>query len=128
MSINLANEPVRAYPKSMQVRKQCSKKTAKQRGAISPVVRRKVEIRSNDCCERCGKHKSAVWTLEMAHITRRWAIQGETTANDLVRLCGPSSDSSTCHHFADYTREGREWLQDFQRRMMNDGTTTDQVL
>jgi hypothetical protein len=118
MSINYEYLP---YTKEQQVTKKRSKKTAKQRGSISPAVRREVEIRSNDCCERCGKHKSAVWTLEMAHITRRWAIQSETTANDLVRLCGPSSDSSTCHHFADYTREGREWMKQFQHTIEKRG-------
>lgn len=91
------------------------KKTARQRGAISDKVRKSVEARSQDRCERCGKNKSAVMTLEMAHITRRWAIDGETTAKDLVRLCGPSTDSGTCHHWVDYTREGREWMKEFQK-------------
>lgn len=112
-SINLA-EQFNPCPKPTYKR---NKPTTKQRGQIKPAVRREVEIRSGDCCERCGKHKSQVWTLEMAHITRRWAIEGETTANDLVRLCGPSTDYSTCHHFADYTREGREWLREFGERL-----------
>ena len=99
------------------------KKTAKQRGQIRPSVRREVEIRSGDKCERCGKHKSAVWTLEMAHITRRWLIQGETTAHDLARLCGPSTDSSTCHHYVDYTADGREWLKRFGERLLNNGNS-----
>jgi len=90
-----------------------SAKTSKQRGSISPAVRKEVETRSGDRCERCGKHKSQVWALEMAHITRRWKVEGATTANDLARLCGPSTDSTTCHHFADYTAEGRAWLKEF---------------
>ena len=109
--IDFTKEPVRAVPKPQHKR---NSKTAKQRGSISPSVRREVEIRSRDCCERCGKHKSQVWTLEMAHITRRWKIEGKTTAQDLVRLCGPSTDSTTCHHFVDYTKEGREWMEQFQ--------------
>lgn len=91
------------------------KKTAKQRGSIPARVRREVDIRSNDSCERCGKHRLAVWTLEKAHISRRWRMEGECTANDIVNLCGPSTDSSTCHHWADYTREGRQWMEQFKR-------------
>lgn len=92
--------------------------TAKQRGSISPSARKEVEVRSRDCCERCGKHSSQVWTLEMAHIERRWKSEGRITAHDLVRLCGPSTDSTTCHHWADYTRDGRDWLLMFQSKLI----------
>lgn len=91
--------------------------TAKQRGSIPPSVRKEVEVRSGDRCERCGKHISQVWTLEMAHIERRWKSEGRIAAYDLVRLCGPSTDSTTCHHWADYTRVGREWLLQFQSQL-----------
>lgn len=106
-----------AVPKPSHKR---NKPTAKQRGAISSSVRQQVNIRSRDRCERCGKHISNVWTLEQAHIKRRWAMEGKCTANDLVRLCGPSSNSSTCHHFADYTRAGREWLVEFQTKLLGE--------
>jgi hypothetical protein len=96
-------------------------KTAKQRGSISPSVRKEVEIRSADRCERCGKHKSTVWTLENAHIQRRWKSEVQITANDIVRLCGPSTDSRTCHHWADYTKVGREWLLQFGEKLRRIG-------
>ena len=87
------------------------KKTAKQRGAISKAVYQEAWERSGGRCERCGKAKGQAWTLEAAHVERRWKFGQEgVTAADIVILCGPSTDISTCHHWADYTKEGREWL------------------
>lgn len=88
-----------------------NKPTRKQRGEISASVRSKVNERSKDRCERCGKHKSSVWTLENAHITRRMDIKEKTTEDDLIRLCGPSTQSGTCHHWVESTREGKNWLR-----------------
>ena len=88
-----------------------NKPTAKQRGEISTSVRNKVNERSNNRCERCGKHRSKVWTLENAHIIRRNDIEEKTTEDDLIRLCGPSTLTGTCHWWADNTREGKNWLR-----------------
>jgi hypothetical protein len=107
---------LRPVPKPNKASHKRNKPRLRDRGRVRPEVREEVEIRSGDRCERCGKHKSEVWTLEMAHITRRWKIE-ETTAKDLVRLCGPSTDSSTCHHYADYSKIGRDWLQAFQKTL-----------
>lgn len=112
--MNLANQTARTVDKPSYKRNSL---TAKQRGSIPSKVRKEVDERSNNSCERCGKHRHAVWTLEKAHIRRRWQMEGKCTAKDIVNLCGPSSDSSTCHHFADYTREGREWLEQFGKKM-----------
>lgn len=112
MGLPFYPQPKRSFPRN--------KPTAKQRGAISSSVREEVNKRSQDKCERCGKHKDSVWTLEQAHIARRWTMDSKCTANDLVRLCGPSSDSSTCHHFADYTRIGREWMEEFQTKLLEE--------
>lgn len=97
-----------------------NKPTAKQRGYISPSVRQKVNERAGDKCERCYKNRNAVWTLEQAHLTRRWQIEGKTTEYDLALLCGPSTQSGTCHHWADSTREGREWLSNFKNRLLEE--------
>lgn len=99
---------LRAVPKPSHKR---NKPTRKQRGAISPSVRKKVNERSNNRCERCGKHRSSVMTLENAHITRRLDIEVKTTENDLIRLCGPSTQSGTCHWWVESTREGKNWLR-----------------
>lgn len=112
--MNLANHPVRSVPKPSFKR---NKPTAKQRGDISAKVRKVVNERSNDCCERCGKHKLSVMTLENAHITRRRNIEVKTTSKDIIRLCGPSTDSRTCHYWADKTREGRQWLRKLSERL-----------
>lgn len=97
------------------------KKTARQRGQILKHVYNEAWERAGGRCERCGRHD--VWTIEAAHVERRWRFGQEgVTAADIVMLCGPSTLSGTCHHWADYTREGREWLlkkrEEFRRRML----------
>lgn len=76
------------------------KKTAKQRGAISPEVRRKLHERSGGICERCRGARA----VESAHVTRRWKLK-ETTLDDLLHLC------VRCHDWADGTAEGRAYLR-----------------
>jgi hypothetical protein len=86
-------------------------KTAKQRGQVTKAVYAAAWERAGGRCERCGRYHGQVWTLEAAHVERRWRFGQEgVKAEDIVILCGPSTDSRTCHHWADYTREGREWL------------------
>ncbi len=74
------------------------KPTAKQRGAITPKVRKELYERSGGRCERCGGH-----AVHAAHKTRRWKLQ-RTTVDDLLHLC------MTCHVWADNTADGRKWL------------------
>ena len=98
------------------------KKTAKQRGAISKAVYREAWERSGGRCERCGKAKGQAWTLDAAHVERRWKFGQEgVTEHDIVILCGPPTDSRTCHYWADHTREGRLWLlqkrDEFKRKV-----------
>lgn len=86
-------------------------KTAKQRGQVTKLVYTAAWGRAGGRCERCGKSLEQVWTLEAAHVERRWKMGQEgTRAEDIVIICGPSTDSTSCHHWADHTREGREWL------------------
>lgn len=88
-----------------------NKKTARQRGSIPKAAYAKAWERSGGRCERCGKDEYQAWTLEAAHVERRWKTsQDGIGPADIVILCGPSTDSSTCHHWADYTRAGRQWL------------------
>ncbi|MGX4584025.1 hypothetical protein [Paenibacillus chitinolyticus] len=107
----------RPYTKDQQVSRKRVKKTAKQRGDISPSVDREVKERANDCCEWCGAHKSQVWGLQRAHLVRRWKLD-ETTACDIALLCGPSVNTGTCHWKVDYTKTGREWAARFRERLM----------
>ncbi len=108
----------RPVTKESQLHRTRIKPTQKQMGDISTKVRKRVNERSNNCCERCMKHKSAVWTLEQAHITSRVRISHKTTEYDLVRLCGPSTQSGTCHHWVESTRIGKDWLEAFRLKLL----------
>ncbi|MFW5438830.1 hypothetical protein [Paenibacillus apiarius] len=97
------------------------KPTTKQRGRISPEVYQAAYERSGGRCERCHKAGSQEYgTLQCAHLVRRWKLD-ETTENDVAMLCGPSVNSGTCHHWVDYTREGREWAEQLRKKFY-DGT------
>ncbi len=69
------------------------------------------------CCERCKKNRQGYWTLEQAHIDSRGSISHKTTEFDLVRLCGPSMNSDTCHFFA-HSGKGKEWMYEFQEELL----------
>lgn len=98
------------------------KPTAKQRGAVSKETYAEVMERDNYQCQRCGafagqpdKHGFPL-RLELAHLINR--SQGGTgQADNLIVLCGPSVNSGTCHHWADGTREGREWRKEQRERL-----------
>lgn len=78
-----------------------------QKSRITQSVRNEVRERSNGCCERCGR--SRAYAFEMAHLVQAsQGGRGDDPAN-IVLLCGPSTNSNTCHNFADYTAKGREW-------------------
>ncbi|MET3700155.1 hypothetical protein SAMN05877753_12211 [Bacillus oleivorans] len=86
------------------------KRRVPKRGNLTKItqkVRKEVLRRSGGKCERCGK--SQAYSFEMAHLKQ--ASQGGSGSEpwNVALLCGPSVNSDTCHHFADYTAEGREW-------------------
>ncbi|CDN41682.1 Putative uncharacterized protein [Paenibacillus sp. P22] len=91
-----------------------AKKTAKQRGQISPAVYAKAAERAGGRCERCGRRDA--WMLQCAHLVRRWTLE-ETTERDVAMLCGPSVNSGTCHWWVDYSRAGKEWAETFRKRL-----------
>ncbi len=82
-----------------------NKPTAKMRGNISPSTRKKVAERSQGSCERCGNR-----AVHMCHIERRWKLT-KTTEKDLIHGC------IVCHSWFDSTKEGREWMLDFQKKL-----------
>lgn len=81
-----------------------------KRGSITKItnkVRQEVLNRSEGKCERCGK--SRAYAFEMSHLVQAsQGGRGDDPAN-IVLLCGPSVNTGTCHNFADYTKEGKEW-------------------
>lgn len=99
-----------AVPKPSHRRR---KPTTKMRGRITPEVYNAAVERSDGRCERCKRYGQ----LEAAHLIRRWKIEERTTVNDIAMLCGPSVNTGTCHNWIDYTREGREWAEEFRRQL-----------
>lgn len=88
-----------------------NRKTAKQRGQVTKDIYAEAWERSRGRCERCSRAEYEAWTLEAAHAERRWRYGQEgVTAEDIIILCGPQTQSGTCHHWADSTKEGRVWL------------------
>lgn len=83
------------------------RRVPKNTSKITQAVRKEVEIRSGGKCERCGR--SNAYAFEMAHLKQ--ASQGGRgdVPYNIALLCGPSVNSGTCHNFADYTADGREW-------------------
>lgn len=121
------------YTKEMQLRNNRSDKKQKKvnhnrksprlrdRGRVRPEVYQTAYERCGGRCERCGYKDGSIdpsgqkWGLEAAHAVRRRHLE-ETTDDDLIMLCGPSTNSGTCHNFADYTREGRNWMLEHQKK------------
>jgi hypothetical protein len=93
----------------------------RDRGRVRHEVYQEAYERAGGRCERCGwvdgsyDPSGQKWRLEAAHVVRRRHLN-ETTADDLIMLCGPSTNSGTCHHFADYTRSGRGWMLEHQKK------------
>lgn len=79
-------------------------------------------------CERCGR--TTAYSFEVSHLVQAsQGGRGDDPAN-LVLLCGPSVNTGTCHNFADYTKEGREWRIQKRKELIEyygsrtDSTTT----
>lgn len=88
------------------------------KGKITQKVRDIVNARTIfapvGCCERCKKNRHGYIRLELAHVDSRKFIDHKTTDTDLLRLCAPSNDSSTCHFWVDSCNEGFEWMKEQQ--------------
>lgn len=112
---------LRPVPKPQHKR---GKLTQRQLGDISNTVRKRVNTRSAingyERCEGCHKNKLACWTLENAHIESRGSISHKTSEFDLLRLCGPSTQSGTCHHYVESSREGKQYMLDQRERLKKD--------
>jgi len=87
------------YTKSHQIRRKRIKQTQRQKGEISPQIRKEVAERSNNACEICDRQRAT----QMAHLTSRKRIEHKTTAQDLIHVC------VTCHKWLDETAEGKQF-------------------
>lgn len=74
---------------------------------ITQKVRDEVLNRSGGKCECCGKANA--YAFETAHLINASHGGRGGDPKNVALLCGPSVNSGTCHHFADYTADGREW-------------------
>lgn len=92
------------------------KRTRKQNGAITKKVRDEVLRRSGNACERCGT--VLAYAFEMAHLKQRSQGGSGREPWNIVLLCGPSTDTGTCHNFADYTAAGRAWRMKRRSELM----------
>ena len=117
--MDLSTQPVRAVPKSVQLHKNDVPRekrikhnrgslTRRQRSEASPKVRKEVHERSGGVCEKCDRARSA----QLAHIERRWKSESKPTAEDFADLC------VDCHTWCDSCDEGRQWLLDFQDKLI----------
>lgn len=96
------------------------KRRVPKRGNLTKItksVRREVLRRSEGKCERCGRTNA--YAFEMAHLQQASQLGPGNEPANIVLLCGPSVNSGTCHHFADYTAKGREWRMQKRKELMN---------
>ncbi|MEC0234041.1 hypothetical protein P4H71_06815 [Paenibacillus kribbensis] len=96
--------------------KPAHKRGRKKRGnhtAITSAVREEVDRRASEhtgyvVCERCGVSRPALW-FEKAHLINASQYGSGSEPWNIANLCGPRSETGTCHQFADDTAVGREW-------------------
>lgn len=69
---------------------------------------KRLKERSGGVCERCDRQRAT----ERAHIVRRRNHTVKPVAEDFAHLC------TACHRWADGSREGRDWLLQFQSKLI----------
>ncbi|MGW8956646.1 hypothetical protein [Paenibacillus sp. NPDC055715] len=92
------------------------KRGKKKRGnhtAITAAVRDEVDRRAAEhtgylICERCGASRPALW-FEKAHLINASQYGSGGEPWNIANLCGPRTETGTCHQFADDTAAGRMW-------------------
>ena len=90
------------------------KKTPKSK--ITQSARQEVYRRADGKCERCKRTRA--YAFEVAHLIQAsQGGRGDDPAN-LSLLCGPSVNTGTCHNWADYTAEGREWRMNKRKELI----------
>jgi len=82
---------------------------------ISAKARKEVIRRSGGRCERCGR--SQAYAFEVSHLVNASQLGSGSDPANLALLCGPSTNTGTCHHFADKTAKGREWKMMYRKKL-----------
>jgi len=83
---------------------------------ITKEVSDEVMRRSEGKCERCGR--SRAYAFERAHLIQASSGGSGSDKTNIVLLCGPSTNTGTCHNFADYTAKGREWRMQKRKELI----------
>jgi 5-methylcytosine-specific restriction endonuclease McrA len=99
------------------------KPTWKENGEVSPVTAEHVYERDEYRCVRCKKgiydrdRYGFTVQLNICHIQGKGQYGGGEREN-LILLCGPSTNHDTCHFFIDSTRAGREYAKRYQEQVL----------
>ena len=104
------------YSKAQQLKSKRIKPKQADLTRITNKARQEVYRRSEGLCERCGRHSN--WGMQVAHLHSAGQLGSGSQPWNLVLLCGPSTDSDTCHYFADSTKKGREWRQTKRKELI----------
>lgn len=113
---------------STPVASSSTKQSRKEKGRITPETRTDVLVRDGFKCVKCGRKQGETGAfkgvpyfirLEIHHITFRSGL-GEGTKRNLATVCGPVTQSGTCHHWAQNTREGRVWFENWREERLDD--------
>lgn len=105
MSINLADQPLRACPKPSFGRNKPKRRTLSE---LSAKETKRLHERSNGVCERCDQQRAA----EKAHVERRHNHSKPPTAEDFIHMC------IKCHGECDASLAGRKWMRSFQQSII----------
>ncbi|PWK10197.1 HNH endonuclease [Tumebacillus permanentifrigoris] len=84
-----------------------NKPKAKDRGAITPEVAKEVIERADGRCEMCGRDRPSNYAYrgELAHLDQKGQCGRGDQPWNIAALCGPSTNSGTCHWKIDSRRK-----------------------
>jgi 5-methylcytosine-specific restriction endonuclease McrA len=100
------------------VEKPKHKRNNPKRGNLTRITKKvndEVLRRADGACEICGRTTS--YCFERAHLIN--ASQGGSGKEpwNIALLCGPKVNTGTCHHWADSTAEGKQWKEEYRRKL-----------
>lgn len=84
----------------------------KERGRIKPATYQRVFERDGGKCVLCGTTRG----LEAHHVKFRSAL-GTGEEHNLAMVCGPATQSTTCHAKAHSSKQVRRQLEDYMRAL-----------
>lgn len=104
-----------AYSKEQQTRKTRYKPKRGRHTAITDKCSTEVKRRASEGnpegyaeCERCGCSRPKV-RFERAHLINASQYGEGGQPWNIAYLCGPKTETGTCHQWADETKEGHDW-------------------